>query len=97
MVNLKCLGKNGTPYLSENSVWKIPAPWLTKILTSAAINTFGWDGPQARVRTLALNLRPQAGVLDLGLGFIPASCVDCGYVVIPYRSSNFCHAPNLFT
>ena len=69
MVNLKCLGKNGTPYLSENSVWKIPAPWLTKILTSAAINTFGWDGPQARVRT----------PLDLGLGSIPASGIDCSF------------------
>ena len=27
-----------------------PAPRLTKILTEAAINTRGWDGPQAQVQ-----------------------------------------------
>ena len=65
-----------TPYLSERGVEK-PAPRLTKILTEAAINTRGWDGPQAQVQHTCPRPKAEGRCADAGLGSIPAEGVDC--------------------
>ena len=54
-----------------------PAPRLTKILTEAAINTRGWDGPQAQVQHTCPRPKAEGRCADAGLGSIPAEGVDC--------------------
>ena len=54
-----------------------PAPRLTKILTEAAINTRGWDGPQAQVQHTCPRPKAEGRCADAGLGSIPAEGGDC--------------------